>query len=114
ENWNHYYNKANALLALSRADEALEVYHQIEAGTGYNAELSLAKQRAYLRNGQTAKALEVVDRLIEKYPEEARYYILRGEAYEAAGHSGKAARAYRQALKVDAESGYARLALADH
>src|SRR3546814_12528584 len=46
ENWNHYFNKANALMALSRADEALSVYDQIEAGTGSNPELSIAKQRA--------------------------------------------------------------------
>ena len=110
----HYFNKANALLATSRAREALEVYGEIEALTGPSAELTLEKQRVYLKNGEVEKAVEEINGLIKKHPEEARFYLMRGELYDASNKSRKALDSYKKALKIEPENGYARLALADH
>ncbi len=110
----HYYNKADALLALNRASEALAVFHQIELASGPSPELTLARQRAYLKQGNTKKALQEINGLIKKSPAEVRYYLVRGEAYEAAHQSKKALRSYRKALEIEPDHGYARLAIADH
>lgn len=110
----HYFNKANALLALSRAPEALEVYRQIEGLVGPSEELTLERQRAYLENGDIAKAVSDINELIRQYPREVRFYLMRGELYDAGNRSRKALDSYKRALKIDPGNGYARLALADH
>lgn len=113
-NMDHYYNKANALLAISRTSEALEVYEQIEAAEGPGTGLTLARQRVYLKKGETEKAIEEINGLIRKYPGEAQYYLILGELYDAGDRPGKALDSYRKALRIEPENGYARLAIADH
>lgn len=114
EKVDHYYNKAAALLELSRNSEALDVYRRIEQMEGPGPGLTLARQRVYQKSGQHDKALEEINELINRYPDQARYYMIRGELYDAGYRSRKALDSYQQALKLDPDNGYAHLAIADH
>lgn len=110
----HYYNKANTLLRLSRPAEALQIYEQIEEMDGPSTELTLHRQEAYLQAGDVNKAIEDVNELISEHPGEVRFRLMLGELYDAESKSRKAFNAYKEALDIEPDNGYALLALADH
>lgn len=67
---------------------------------------------SYLRTGQPAKALTILNALDEKHDFDAGMYALAGEVYLQTGDAKKAEDAFAQALKLDPNDARKRTALA--
>ncbi len=107
-----------APVALQRYREAIAIYEKLlrEEGGGDQGELLYQLARAYEENGQAEEAIDILDRLIDRYPDmDARLYadsrFRRGElqfqerryadasvSYEAVVRLGESVPVYEQAL----------------
>jgi cellulose synthase operon protein C len=92
----------------SAADE-LEKAFQKDPSQAY-AGLSLAT--LYLRNGQTAKALAVADRLVQQQPRNPSVWMMQGAARQAGKDLAGARQSFQQALQIDARLVEPQLGLA--
>jgi cellulose synthase operon protein C len=91
--------RADALVALGHADQALELY-KASAGTGAPApELGLGYARALAASGHSDDALAVLEALIEHEPGNARALVAKAETLYRAGHLSEAGSAAAEARK---------------
>ena len=109
-----YYEYASSLLMSGKYKKAIAVYDDIEKRTGSSEEVSLQKQRIYLKLGQLDKAAKEIEKLIQQNPNEAKYYGLLAELYGANGQNQKAFETLNRILTIDPDNGYVRLSLADY
>lgn len=94
--------------------KAVEVYDLIEKQEGMDEALILEKQRLYLLAGENKKALAEINRLVEKYPKEARYQILLGDHYITVKDFKKGKKAYDKASTLDKDNGFLHLSLSNY
>ena len=64
-----------------RYREALKYYNQIEERMGFNEQITILKKMIYTRLGEKEQAYREVERLIDRFPDEARYYGMLAELY---------------------------------
>jgi len=107
----YLYMKAENLSYLNKKEETLVVYDQIENILGISEELVLYKNKLYFELNQPEKAIEGLEKLIEAYPNEVRYYGLLAEVYENEGESEKALKYYSKILELEPNNGYVHLSL---
>lgn len=110
----YYYGWASALMYAGKYKEAVDVFDQIEGLIGVTEEVSIQKEKLYLQSGDTDKAVEELQRLIEMKPKEARYYSILGELYQNLGEEEKALEVYQQLLEVDPTDPMVQLSLYDY
>lgn len=113
-NYDFYYELANAYLLVNKLNEAVKVYNKIEEQIGVTAEASMQKLKIYKGTDNFDKAVEEAKKLIRTFPKEAQYYGLLGELYMEKGQHEKALDAYNELLKVDPSNAYVHLSLADY
>jgi tetratricopeptide (TPR) repeat protein len=106
-------NKANTLIILKRADEALAVYKNIEEQFGSSEELLESKQRLYQITGDKSNAIADIKSLIEKDSSNVKYYLYLGDIYYNNKQKDEAFEAYSKAKKLSPDNPFLNLAIAD-
>lgn len=109
----YYYEWANMLLYQNKLKDALEVYDQIEKMVGVTEEISLQKEKIWLKLGNTENAIIELKKLIEQYPKESKYFGLLAELYQSLGKADLAMELYDQMKKIDPKNPYVHLSLSN-
>ncbi len=113
ENFDFYYELANAYLVVGKLGDAIKVYDKIESKIGVTEEASMQKLKIYKMTKNTDKAVQEAKALIKTFPKEGKYYGMLGELYQDKGLNDKAMQAYNDLLAIDPTNAYVHLALAD-
>jgi tetratricopeptide (TPR) repeat protein len=114
ESIEYYLEWANALVYSNKISEAIKVYEKIEEKTGINPDLSIQKEKLYIKQGKIDKAADELLKLIAAYPKEVSYYGMLAELYQANGMNDKALAMYTRILEIDPENPIVHLSLADY
>ena len=94
-------------------NKAIETYNQVEERVGINEMLSTQKVRLYDMMGEKDNAVAEYERLIERFPDEPRYYALLAEYCTKNDLNDKAIWAYEKIVEIDPEDPYVHISLAD-
>ncbi len=86
----------------------------MEKKIGITEELSMKKQSIYLQEKKVNKAVEELEKLIDLYPDETRYYAVLAELCLNNGLNEKAEWAYQKIIELDPENPYVHISLADY
>lgn len=110
-----YYNRlAVAYLYAHEPMEAIRVYDELETITGINETSSLKKQSIYVQEKKINKAIEEMDKLIDAYPLETKYYAILAELCMNNGMEDRALEAYHKIAEINADDPYIHISLADY
>jgi tetratricopeptide (TPR) repeat protein len=109
-----YFDYASMLLYDNKFEEAIKVYDQIQSKIGISEDVSVQKEKIYLRLGKTDKAITEVTDLVNSNPKEVKYLMILGDVYIANAMPEKALEVYHKILELDPSSAYAQLSLADY
>ena len=109
-----YYMLASLYAQTGQTAKAAEAYNTMERMVGINETLSLEKFRLYAQARQNKKAVGEIDRLIEAFPHETRYQVLRGDIYMQQHQPDEALAVYRDVLAKDPQNPYVYLSLSDY
>lgn len=109
-----YYELANSYLYANKPNDAIKVYNRIESRMGVTEDASMQKLKIYKTQGNTDKALEEAEKLIQNFPKEPKYYGILGEIYQDKNQPEKALKAYNDLLAIDPGNAYVHLSLADY
>lgn len=93
--------------------EALNTLNALEKKIGITEEVSLEKERIYLKNNDFNKAITELEKLAKAFPFETRYLGLQAEIYVALKQFDKAEKIFLDIAKIDPNNGINRLSLAD-
>lgn len=114
ENLEYLFNWAIAELLSHNYKESLELFDKIESKIGISEEISLQKEKIYLRMNKVSKAIEEVNKLIEAFPEEIKYYGLLAELYESDNNRAKALEIFEELKTKDPNNPEISLTLAKY
>lgn len=109
----YYYEWANSLLFQNKYKEAIEVYNSIENNIGITEEISLQKEKIWLRMGNQENAVNELKILIKEFPKEARYYGMLAELYQTMGKKDLAMETFNEIKKIDPKNPYVHLSLSN-
>ncbi len=109
-----YYMLASLYTETKQYDKAIGAYNQMEKIVGINEALSFEKFRLYLQSGKLKKGIAEIDRLINEYPSETRYQVLRGDIYLEQKMPEEAYNIYQSVLASDPQNAYVYISLSDY
>jgi len=107
----YMFKKAGLLAMGKQYEKSIESYNELEKKLGLIAQISLAKENVYLLWGKKEEAINEIQKLIDTYPDDPRYYGIMGEMYLKDGDEYKALKYYNKVLKLDPDNGYAEFSL---
>ena len=110
----YYYDLATALLYGNKIADAIKVYDKLESEIGVTQEVSVQKEKLYIKLGKIDKAVNEIQKLINSSPQESQYYGMLAELYQANGMSEKALEVYKKIQSFDPENPFVHLSLADY
>ena len=113
-NVDYAFKYASALLYNGKITDAIKVYDKVEEEIGVNADLTIEKERLWLRLGKIDKAAAEVEKLIAKEPKEIKNYSLLVELYQVNEMPEKAFETITRMQQIDSASPYVYLALAEY
>lgn len=113
-NVDYAFKYASALLYNGKITEAIKVYDKVEEEIGVNADLTIEKERLWLRLGKVDKAAAELEKLISKEPKEIKNYSLLVELYQVNEMPEKAFETINRMQQIDSSSPYVYLALAEY
>ena len=93
--------------------KAIDTYQKIEEVVGINEALSSQKVQLYDRIDQKENAVAEYEKLINFYPDEARYYALLAEYCAKNDMQDKAVWAYEKIVEINPDDPYVHISLAD-
>lgn len=108
-----YFDWAFMLIKAEKYDQAIKVYDEYENKIGLDENVIIQKQRLYIRLNKIDKAANELQKLIETFPSDTRYYKMLADLYEANNMSDKASKIYEKLLNIDKNDPNALLYLAD-
>ena len=114
ENLEYLYMKAGMLSSAEKYDEAISAFDLLESKLGFNEQVIMAREQVYVSAGNTEKAAEEINKLIEFDPEDTRSYGLMADMYMDQGDSIKALQYYNKVLEIDPENGFVHFSLAGY
>lgn len=94
--------------------KAVKTYNTIETINGISEMTSIEKFKLHMAMKKNKKAMNEIDRLIEEFPTEYRYQVLRGQLYMGQKMPEKAYESYLYVLEKSPENPYVHIALADY
>lgn len=92
----------------------ISTLNKLEERIGISEEVSMEKERAYVRLGNVEKAASEVRKLIKAYPEETRYLGVLADLYATNGFDDEAMEVYEEILQQDPNDPFVHLSLADY
>ncbi len=93
--------------------EALSIYEELEKSLGLNERISLAREHIYMRTGNFELAHNEINRLIDAFPGEPRFYGILAELYASLGMFDEAMDSYNKLFEIDPDNGMAQLSVAE-
>ncbi|OWY24529.1 tetratricopeptide repeat protein [Sphingobacteriales bacterium UPWRP_1] len=112
--YDFYFDWAYMLIQANKYAEAIKVYDALELRTGPLEDVSIQKQKLYIRIGQFDKAVAELQKLSNAFPNEVRYQLTLAELYQANNMPDKAQEVYNKLMETAPDNPYANLALADY
>lgn len=106
ERSNLYIYLAEAYRLNENYPKAIESLDKLEQFVGMNEKISLQKFQLYRLMNQEQKAFAEIQKYIDKYPTELKYYVLLGDLYLHAGKNDDAIRTYSKAKAIDPDDPY--------
>lgn len=113
-NTTYIFSLAEVYLYQGKLKETLPLYDRLEERMGLSEELIMHKNKIHIQLGQPDSAITEMQKLIDKDPNEPRYYGILADIYEEVGESHKALEAYLKILEIDPSNGYVHLSLSEH
>ena len=107
-----FYSAALLVMAGKR-EEALALYDRLEQKFGISEPSAVGKQQIYIQLGNKQAAYEQIEKLIQLYPAESKYYGLLADMYLADKNREKALENYNKILQIDPNDGFVHLSIAD-
>ncbi len=109
-----YFDLAGIQLYSGKYKESIETFNQIEKQMGITEEISVQKEKIYIKLGDVDKAAYEIQMLINEFPNELKYQVLLADLYLANDLTEKAFTVYQEILKKDPQNPYANLSLYDY
>ncbi|MBK7967165.1 MAG: tetratricopeptide repeat protein [Bacteroidetes bacterium] len=107
------FNESDALLIQGKLLEAIKIYDKIEEKLGVYRDMSVQKQRMYLKLGKVNEAANELEKLITSEPENLDNYSLLVELWQVNNQPDKAKETIQRMQKIDPENPGIALALAE-
>lgn len=107
------FNLGYILLKMGDMAGSIAAFDQVEKGIGVSENLSVQKQKLYMKLGKTDKAIAELQKLIDSDPQEPHYYQLLAELYQANNMPDKAMETIQKMLAKSPDDPYGNLMLAD-
>jgi tetratricopeptide (TPR) repeat protein len=114
KNVDAYYYWINTLAAEGKWREMIEVMDLLEGQMGFSEELSMEKEKLYLRGGDVDGAIGEVEGILEKDPKNSKYLNVLAELYQKKGDSEKALVLFDQIIALNPNDPYVHLSLSDY
>ncbi|HRP60027.1 MAG TPA: tetratricopeptide repeat protein [Vicingus sp.] len=108
------YNLAGTQLYSGKYEEALKTYNKLETEVGISEEISLQKQKIYIKLNNIEKAAEELEKLSNKFPDETKYQGYLADMYLVNNMPEKAFEIYKKILEKDPNDPYSHLALYEY
>ena len=109
-----YFDLAGIQLYSGKYKESIESFNEIEKIVGITEEISVQKEKTYVKLGDIDKAANEIQQLINKYPDDLRYQVLLADLYLANELHEQAFKVYQEILEKDPQNPYANLSLYDY
>jgi len=109
-----YFDMAGMQLYSGKYKESIETFNLIEQHIGISEEISVQKEKIYVKLGDIDKAANEIQQLINEYPEDLKYQVLLADLYLANDLHDKAFTVYQEILNKDPQNPYANLSLYDY
>jgi len=97
-----------------RYQDALNMYDKLEKIIGLNERVSFDKMGLNLMLNQPKKATAEIDKLIQKFPFENRYRVLKGDFMMQLRQPAKALELYEQVLADEPQNPYALISMSEY
>lgn len=110
----YLFQWAEALLYAGKPLEAIKVYDKLEETIGVSRELTVQKQRIYLRLGKTDLAAAEIEKLISQNPNDPDGYAMLIDLYLANNMNDKAMETIQRLTVVDPENPRIALSMAEY
>lgn len=109
------YNMLSSLYKQTgKYDKAIQALDKLESYIGINESLSFEKFQLYAALNKNKKATAEIDKLVEKYPSETRYQVLRGDIFMDQKQPEEAYQIYQNVLAVDPSNPFVYVSLANY
>ncbi|HJV78073.1 MAG TPA: hypothetical protein VJ602_06780 [Paludibacter sp.] len=95
-------------------DKAIAAYDKLESLNGINETTSFEKFQLYILSNKAQKGVAEIDKLVNKYPTESRYKVLRGDIFMQQKMPEKAFEIYQNVLKDDPQNAYVYVSLSEY
>jgi tetratricopeptide (TPR) repeat protein len=109
-----YFDIAGMQLYSGKYKDALENFNLIEKQMGITEEISVQKEKIFIKLGDVDKAANEIQLLIEAFPDELKYQVLLADLYIANELTEKAFEVFKTILEKDPQNPYAHLSLYDY
>jgi len=95
-------------------DKAIAAYDKLESLNTITETVSFEKFQLYILSNKAQKGVAEIDKLINKYPTESRYKVLRGDIFMQQKMPAKAFEIYQNVLKEDPQNAYVYVSLSEY
>jgi tetratricopeptide (TPR) repeat protein len=113
DNDEYLYGLAQLYQRNSNFQEAIDTYNTLESKIGLNEVISLEKEKIYLDLEKNKSALAELEKLVDKYPGESRYYGFIADYYFYLKDYENALKFYNKVLEIDPDNGLAFFSIAN-
>ncbi|NNC83279.1 MAG: tetratricopeptide repeat protein [Flavobacteriales bacterium] len=114
EGFDYLYDLSMVRYRMGDLNGSIEALDQIEERMGFAEELFQQKHLLYMESEQEDKAIEELEKVIEKYPKNPTYHGMLAEVYEKQGEMDKALEYYEKILEFDPDNGMVQLSLYEY
>jgi len=108
------YELSKLLLGKGKKKEGIEYLNQIEKEIGVTEEISFLKQRIYLSENNVDGAANEIQKLIDTYPTELKYYGILADIYLSNDKNKEAIKIYQQMENLDPDNYLVQFSLAEY
>jgi tetratricopeptide (TPR) repeat protein len=95
-------------------EKAIAAYDKLESLNTITETVSFEKFQLYILSNKAQKGVAEIDKLINKYPTESRYKVLRGDIFMQQKMPAKAFDIYQNVLKEDPQNAYVYVSLSEY
>ena len=95
-------------------EKAIAAYDKLESLNTITETVSFEKFQLYILSNKAQKGVAEIDKLINKYPTESRYKVLRGDIFMQQKMPAKAFEIYQNVLKDDPQNAYLYVSLSEY
>lgn len=114
DNLDYLYNYSLSLVHQNKLKEVIKVYDKIELHAGVSEDIINIKHNIWVHLKKTKKAANELNRLIEAYPYEAKYYLQIADFYNRNGMSKQAISYIEKAKEIDSNDIEINIVLYDY